>query len=296
MSELSKSDRILANVILSEPNMVISETIGSLAERSGVSEPTISRFCKKFGASGFADFKNLVASSIQTTAPAIDTSSTIKTGDSVESVCRKVVDNTINSLSSLTDSLDLQAVARSIDIISQSRRIVIVAQGLSIPTAFDMQLRLLRIGIACEIASDKAFMQVIASTLHHNDLLIAISMTGKSVDVIKAANRAREGGAYVLGISPNLSLLSKSCMINLHSGGSDYVDDNMMVYRTTQKVIAQILISGVMLRRYDTIQEMKDRVDDAYYDIYTKDINEKKISEDNDTLYNPSAPITTLPH
>ena len=61
-TELTKSERKLASIILKNPASVINENIAQLAKRAGVSEPSVFRFCKRFGAEGFPAFKLVLSS------------------------------------------------------------------------------------------------------------------------------------------------------------------------------------------------------------------------------------------
>ena len=55
--DLTKSEHKLASLVLKDPAAILNENIKQLAQRAGVSEPTVFRFCKRFGADGFPSFK-----------------------------------------------------------------------------------------------------------------------------------------------------------------------------------------------------------------------------------------------
>ena len=57
LSELNKSESKVAHAILNAPEEATRLSIASLATAAGVSEPSVNRFCKRFGATGFPDFK-----------------------------------------------------------------------------------------------------------------------------------------------------------------------------------------------------------------------------------------------
>ena len=57
LPNLNKSESKVAQVILSDPDAATSSSIASLARSAGVSEPSVNRFCKRFNAAGFPDFK-----------------------------------------------------------------------------------------------------------------------------------------------------------------------------------------------------------------------------------------------
>ena len=56
-TKLSKSEKLIALEVLKNPSKVISQSISSLALQTGVSLPTVNRFCKKLGFSSFPQFK-----------------------------------------------------------------------------------------------------------------------------------------------------------------------------------------------------------------------------------------------
>ena len=63
----SRSDRRLAAEILADPDFATRAPIAQLAERSEVSQPTVTRFCRALGCTGLRDFKVLLAQAIATT-------------------------------------------------------------------------------------------------------------------------------------------------------------------------------------------------------------------------------------
>ena len=67
-NSLTRSGKKLANYILSNTIEVQYLSINSLAESSGVSEATITRFCRQLGLTGYNDLKIALAKSERTTA------------------------------------------------------------------------------------------------------------------------------------------------------------------------------------------------------------------------------------
>jgi DNA-binding MurR/RpiR family transcriptional regulator len=58
LSSASKADKAIATYMLAEPRKLPFDTAASLAEKVGVSEPTVGRFCRTIGYDGFKDLKN----------------------------------------------------------------------------------------------------------------------------------------------------------------------------------------------------------------------------------------------
>jgi len=61
---LSKSDTKIAHVVLADPEAATHASIALLAQQANVSEPSVNRFCKRLGATGYPDFKIWLARSL----------------------------------------------------------------------------------------------------------------------------------------------------------------------------------------------------------------------------------------
>lgn len=162
-TDLTKSERKLAQVILKDPAIVVNENIAQLAKRAQVSEPSVCRFCKRFGADGFPAFK-LVLSAV-VSANKVNRVEGVKQGDTVEDVVTKVISLGKNSLLKLEKNIDETMVAKVIDVVSQARRIVVLAQGLNTFVGVDFQNRMLNLGFATELYTDKQAMSLALATL-----------------------------------------------------------------------------------------------------------------------------------
>ena len=60
----SKAEQKVADAILANPELTTRSSIARLAQSAEVSEPTVNRFCKRLGATGFPDFKLKLALSL----------------------------------------------------------------------------------------------------------------------------------------------------------------------------------------------------------------------------------------
>ena len=71
-TQLSKSERKIASIVLSNPSRVINQSISALSEEANVSLPTVNRFCKKLGFDGYPAFKIQIAQEITNTNELLD--------------------------------------------------------------------------------------------------------------------------------------------------------------------------------------------------------------------------------
>lgn len=296
-NDLSKSERKIAAAVLAQPQLTVNESIAQLAKRAEVSEPTVCRFCKRFGANGFPDFKLALGATMAKDSHSLP--DRVKRGDSVEDVANKVIDTTIAMLRDLSRTVDLTVLARTVDLLSQSRRVIIAAQGLSAASAFDCGSRLLRLGIACETVTDSALMRMSCASLRQGDLLIAISATGRSLDVLSAVKIARQNGAAIVAVCPDKTPISAESILTLKCGQfGDVKGDDLMIGRMMVQTMLQIVIAGVMLRRADAISPLKDTLTKAQEQSYCRsDDRPALISDEKEEPVQelkPHEPITTI--
>ena len=111
-SELNRSESKVADAILRNPEEATRSSIASLATQAGVSEPSVNRFCKKFGASGFPDFKLQLARSLASGVRYV--SRAVEFSDDINTFPRKLFDNAISALMTAREDLPLVAIERAV--------------------------------------------------------------------------------------------------------------------------------------------------------------------------------------
>ena len=66
-TQLSKSERRIAAIVLNNPSKVINQSISDLSIEAYVSLPTVNRFCKKLGLEGYPALKIQIAQELSNT-------------------------------------------------------------------------------------------------------------------------------------------------------------------------------------------------------------------------------------
>lgn len=295
-TDLTKSERKLASVILKDPALVINENIAQLAKRASVSEPSVCRFCKRFGADGFPAFKLVLSSLVSSDSKR--KAESVKQGDTVEDVISKVIATAKSTVSSLDRSIDEGIVARVIDVVSQSRRVIVIAQGLSSFVAHEFSSRMLSFGFPCECYTDRQSMAMAIASMHSGDVVIAVSASGMNKDLIEALDFIKNTGGVSVAIAPFNTPLSALCTLSLNSGDPIGLNsDEPLGARISLMLLSQIILGGVILRRGIAISDIKDRMKKAKASAYFGDEEDKDDTaqgELDDGLVKPGAPITTL--
>ena len=249
LPELRKSDRRVAEHILSDPQAALVATVAETARNAGVSEPTVMRFCAALGFEGFQDFKIKLAHSVALGVPA--TQSVLDATDTPQKLTDKVFDYTMTSLDWARSQLDHEAVAQAIDLLATARRIEFFGFGASWIVAADAQQKFPLFGVPCNVHSDSHQQFIAASMMQAGDVAVAISNTGETTALLDVMRAAREGGATILGISGRAGRrMSRLCDLLLVVETLENTDIyTPTISRLAALVIIDILSVGVAMRR-----------------------------------------------
>ncbi|WP_428374321.1 SIS domain-containing protein [Lichenicoccus sp.] len=249
LPELRKSDRRVAEHILSDPQAALVATVAETARRAGVSEPTVMRFCAALGFEGFQDFKIKLAHSVALGVPA--TQSVLDATDTPQKLTDKVFDYTMTSLDWARSQLDHEAVAQAIDLLAAARRIEFFGFGASWIVAADAQQKFPLFGVPCGVHSDSHQQFIAASMMQPGDVAVAISNTGQTSALLETMRAAHETGARVLGISGRAGRrMSRLCDLLLVIETLENTDVyTPTISRLAALVLVDILAVGVAMRR-----------------------------------------------
>lgn len=254
LPRMRRSEQKVARAVLTDPQGAVSASVARLAQRAEVSEPTVMRFCAAIECAGFLDFKLRLAQSLALGVPA--TQSTIAAGDDVDAMVGKVFDYSITSLAHARRLLDRARVEHAIDILAEAETILFLGLGASGIVAQDAQQKFPLFGTPCQAPVD-THQQFIAATLAGpGDAVVAISHTGQSTAIVRAAAIARDNGAPVIGIAGRISPLLEQCDVGIVVETLDNTDFyTPTTSRLAQLVIVDVLATGVALRHDDTYIE-----------------------------------------
>jgi RpiR family carbohydrate utilization transcriptional regulator len=246
--QLRPSERQLADYVSAAPREVVDLSMIELAARAGISQPTIARFCHALGCSGFREFKIRLAQSIASTLPVVYRD--VLPDEGAAGIAAKVFDRTIVALMDVRNNLSTDSVARAIELLVHARRIEFYGAGGSGVAALDIQHKFFRLGVPSVAYSDPHTFSMSAALLDAGDVMVAVSNTGRTRDVIDATRSALACGASVIAIthghSPLARLASVALMANLDEDSDIYAP---MTSRISHLAIGDILAVGVALQR-----------------------------------------------
>ena len=196
-NDMGKSERKVADWLFSHSGEILPYSITDLASMCDSSEATIVRFSKRLGCSGYQELKIVLARESEKTVIA----PTITGADDCFSIFEKVCNDAYLSLERTKKTLSAEAMARAADAICAARRIVLIGLGASAQVAEDASNKFLRAGCNSSAYADTHMQAIVVSQLRPGDVLIGISQSGTSKDIVEAMKAARGHGATTISIT-----------------------------------------------------------------------------------------------
>ncbi len=247
-TNMTRAEKKVARAVLASPYRALRKSIGLLASESGVSEPTVMRFCRMLKCTGFQDFKLQLAQDLATGAHFSETR--LSPNESAPDLIAKVIDSGIASLIKARDSLPPESVQTAIDILAEAERIEIYGLGGSGIVAQDAQHKFFRLGVPVVAYSDPTVHSVSASLLSPGGVIVAISQSGETQDIIASAELGLAAGAQVIAITAADSTLAQSASLCLPMNSLQDEDFYAPIKsRMAHLAIIDVLAVGVALSR-----------------------------------------------
>lgn len=190
--------------ILEDPADAAQTSIVDLAERSGTSTATVTRFCRVFGFSGYAALRVAIATESGRAEQArweTDIDREIQPGDSLERVLGVIAGADSRAIQETAANLDLAQVARVADAIATAGRVELFGFGSSGTAGRELAFRLERIRIPCWFRPDPHTALTNAALLGPGDVAIGLSHSGRTREVIEVLAEAGDRGALTVAVT-----------------------------------------------------------------------------------------------
>ena len=252
---LPPAEQRVAKLVLADARSFASLPVGELAARAQVSKPTVVRFCRSVGYDGLSDFKLKLAGAVNEGLPFVHRA--VDEDDKPGDIVVKVIDNAVSTLLKYRNEAAGHAIERAIVALAAAcrngRRIEFYGVGNSGIVAQDAQHKFFRLGVAASAVSDGHVQVMSATMLQPGDCAVIISNSGRSRDLLDAAEIARRKGATTIVITASGSPLAHAASGAQHVLlAADHPEDDdrysPMVSRLLHLIIIDILTTGVALR------------------------------------------------
>lgn len=210
LESLKPAEARVAQAILSDPEFALHASTAILADRAEVSEPTVTRFCRTLGCAGVRDFKLRLAQSLVVGAIYFSDRTSNAREESPLPFRSAVFQRARQAIDLVEAQLDDTKVVAAIDLIAGARRVLVFGVGGgSTSLAQETQFRLFRYGINVTSYLDPYLIRMVVSTVGPEDAVLLISATGRTEEIIEAAEIARQYHARTVAITREGSQLAQ---------------------------------------------------------------------------------------
>ena len=186
LADMPPIQRRIGQYILDNPQDVIRMSISHLAMQTGAkSEASVVKFYRQFGFSGYHDFKVTLATEIAGAAfHTPDSDIEIALGDDISTIKKKIFLSSIHILEKNSFSISDEILEKTVDILFEAKRVVIIGYGTSAVACYDLFVKLSRLGLDCHYSLDAHLNALMLADPREGDVLFCFSYSGESKDGI----------------------------------------------------------------------------------------------------------------
>jgi RpiR family carbohydrate utilization transcriptional regulator len=258
-ANLKKAERKAADFILDRPEVISGITIVEFAQQAACSEATIVRLSKRLGYEGFPDLKADFAGGGDGEGPegGYEYRGISKRDTPVE-VMQKVIETTVTALRDSFNIIDKRQYERALEALVAAPTILLCGVGDAALVAMEAWQRFVRIGQNCQVSDDPDLQLILASHLEKNDVVVAISHSGRSRTVVNTVKMARRRGAAAIAITnyPVSPLTKNSDIVLLTAVFQQHVTGEVISKRVAELCIIESLYISYLIRKGRTSLSM----------------------------------------
>lgn len=247
-SKIYTAERKVASYVLAHQTEVVDINVAQLASKSGVSDATVIRMCHHLGYKGYYQFRLSLAKDVGRNT----------TEDEVVEVqpnsIQMIFNDYAQKILDIGENLDEKALHASIELIKTAGVAYIIGVGNTMPLVLYMGFRLGRLGIRCVYDVGPEYFLNHINLATKQDIVIAISHSGSSNQIIQGIELAKKKGMKVIAItSSEQSPVYEMSDYSLLSAGSS---ESFNCYKSYAHLREMAVIDALleMLTNWETIK------------------------------------------
>ena len=256
----SSTEKEIVAQILEDPTLVVDLSVHQLAKHTFSSASTIVRLCNHTGYSGYRDFRRAVAQelAVRDQTRRVEQKE-ISHSDTLREIIDKVTYKNIVSLEETMQLMDEKVLQTCVEMIRSARVIYLFGMGASLCAAQDAYLKFLRLNKLCIINEDWHSQLIQARNATAEDLGIAISYSGATVEVIECMKALKQNRTPTIAItrctdSPVAELADQKLYT---TANESLFRSGAMSSRMSQLNIIDILCTALANREHEeTLQQL----------------------------------------
>lgn len=185
LEKLTSTEKKVVNYINNNDDKLSNMSIVDVAEETYTSPATVSRAIKKCGIDGFAELRYKISQ---------------KNHESSSSVgqINEILEKSLREATNTVEEISINNVLKAVEYIRNSKRIYVLARGLTELVAQEFTLKLQLLGFNVFEISDPNIMINITKEMKKDEIVFIFSLYGKTKELITSAENAVSLGCSVI--------------------------------------------------------------------------------------------------
>lgn len=260
---LKTAEKKAADFLIQDPEFFSKFSIGEVSLRAGCSEATITRLSKKLGYEGYIDLKFQLNQGKENDS--IEFYEDVNEKDSHDAVVTKVFQASIRALSDTLNTIDKKQYEIAVNLLCNANKIIFCGVGDSATVALSGYQKFLRMGLNVQASADFDIQLINISHLKENDVVIAISHSGRTKSIVDIAKYTHSIGSKVICITnfPIAPLAKNSDVILLTAAFSQHLKGEVIAKRLTELCIIESLFVNLLLKNKMILSKNIDKSNKA---------------------------------
>jgi RpiR family carbohydrate utilization transcriptional regulator len=201
MDRFSPAEKKIAVYILENAEIVPNLTTKDISANTGSSEASVVRFCKTIGIGSFKSFKLALVRDLTVAEFNINDFSVTETKDEPFELFNKVTYVNKAAVEATLTTVDKKELDKAVATLLQAEKLLFYAVGGSAVSAIDAAYKFTKLGYTSLTSLDFHTMLPLAANLKSGDILVVISTSGRTKDILEVARFAKKRGATILAIT-----------------------------------------------------------------------------------------------
>ena len=245
--DLTKSGRTVAEYLLQHAGEAQYLSISSLAKECCVAEATVFRFCRALGFEGYHEMRIALAQA-NTTGALINQRVPEPDADTA-TLCEHASALLMTTINGTQNALSPEAVDRASELLRKARQVYCLGQGGSMLIANDICARFACISTKFRTAGDSHLQLVTASLMTPEDVVLFVSYSGATRDMMETLRAAKASGAKIVLLthyedSPGATLAD---VVLLCGAQESPLDSGSIPIKVAVLYVAEVLILRYIL-------------------------------------------------
>ncbi len=224
-------------------------SMNELSTLSNVSEPSVVRLYRKLGYASYQELKVALAQEqVSNHYTSTSNQNEIKDEDLANVIFDKIADQLSIAMLMTKEKINITQMEEAVQIISKARRLFFFGQGLSGTIAEDGAHKFMRIGGTTIAVQDPHYQAIYANHMNSEDVVIVISHSGETVNIIEVVKMSQKSGAFVIVITSNANttLAKMADILLLTQAQETEIRSDAMVSRLVQLALIDTLFTRVV--------------------------------------------------